>query len=92
MVCGRPDLAWQSGDNFINLLRERFLYESALRSFSLLHFGFKIFWQKYIGEKSVHEMLMKLTPGVNFIKLLFSYCSEKLKHIAVKKSLLIKIW
>ncbi len=39
-----------------------FLYESALRSFSLLHFGFVIFWQKDIGEKSSSKMLMKLTP------------------------------
>jgi len=25
------------------------------------------FWQKDIGKKSVHKMLMKLTLGVNFI-------------------------
>jgi hypothetical protein len=28
-----------------------------------LKFGFVIFWQKDIGAKAAHEMLVKLTPG-----------------------------
>jgi len=42
---------------------QAFLYQSALRSFSLLHFGFVIFWQNDIGKKSERKMLMKLTTG-----------------------------
>jgi len=53
-----------TGVNFINILCASFLYESASRSFSLLHFGFVIFWQKDIGKKIEHKMLMKLTTDV----------------------------
>jgi hypothetical protein len=28
-------------------------------------FGFETFWQKFIGEKRVRKMLMKLTPESN---------------------------
>jgi hypothetical protein len=28
-----------------------------------LKFGFVIFWQKDIGAKAAHKMLVKLTPG-----------------------------
>jgi len=38
-----------------------FLYKSALHSFS--QFGFVIIWQKKIGAKAAHKMLMKLTTG-----------------------------
>ncbi len=41
-----------SGVNFINILRARFLNESALRIFSLAHFGF-IFFGKRISAKKV---------------------------------------
>jgi len=41
----------KTGVNFINILCSCFLDESALPSFSLLHFGFVIFWQKNIGKK-----------------------------------------
>jgi hypothetical protein len=58
------------GVNFINMLCMRFLYKSKLSSFSLVTFGLVIFWRKNIGVKGVHKMLMKLMPGVNFIKLL----------------------
>jgi len=51
-----------SGVNFINILRARFLYESASCNFSLVHFGFIFFWQKDIGEKSAHKTLMTLPP------------------------------
>jgi hypothetical protein len=37
-----------TGVNFINILCASFSYEKALRSFSLFHFGFVIFWQKDI--------------------------------------------
>jgi len=39
------------GVNCINILLEHFLDESALHSFSLVHFVFVNFWQKDIGEK-----------------------------------------
>jgi len=49
------------GVNFINILRARFLYQSAPRSFSQVHFGF-IFSGKRISAKKAHKkMLMKLT-------------------------------
>jgi len=41
-----------------------------LNSFSLIPFGFAIFWCQNIGKKSAHKMLMKLTPGVNFTNVL----------------------
>ncbi len=40
------------------ILRERFLYESALNSFSLVTFGKKAL----LYEKCAQKMLMKLTP------------------------------
>ncbi len=43
-----------------------FLYKSKLSSFSLITFGFAIFWHQNIGEKVVHKMLMKLTPGITW--------------------------
>jgi len=36
-------------------------------AFLCLHSGFEIFWQKNIGAKVAHKMLMKLNTGVNFI-------------------------
>jgi len=54
----------QQGGKNINILHARFLYESTLRSFSLVMFWL---WQKAFGkkahsyEKRVHKMLMKLT-------------------------------
>jgi len=47
-----------AGVNFINILCWHFWYESASCSFSLVCFGFVIFWQK-----SAHKMLMKLTTA-----------------------------
>jgi len=49
---------------FINILRAHFSYESKLSSFSLITFGFAIFWCQNIGEKVVHKLLMKLTADV----------------------------
>ena len=31
-----------------------------------LQLGFVFFWQKEIGPKAAHKMLMKLTQGINF--------------------------
>jgi len=41
----------------------RVLCGSKLSSFSLVTFGFVIFWCKNIGSKSTRKMLMKLTPA-----------------------------
>jgi len=30
-------------------------------------YGVVTFWHKNIGEKGVRKMLLKLTPGINFI-------------------------
>jgi hypothetical protein len=41
-------------------------------------FGFVIFWQKDLGAKAAHKMLVKLTTDVNFTNILqaaFSYKS-----------------
>jgi hypothetical protein len=59
---------WKPGVNFTNILRAAFSYKSFLHSFMCLQFGFVIFWQKYLGAKAAHKMLVKLTPGVNVIK------------------------
>jgi len=34
-------------------------------AFLLLQLGFVIFWQKNIGKKAAHKMLMKLNTGHN---------------------------
>jgi len=41
-------------------------------AFIFLQFGFVIFWQKNIGVKTTHKMLVKLTKGVNFTNMLCS--------------------
>jgi len=41
---------------------------------SLQH-GFVTFWQKDIGAKAVHKILMKLTTGVNFTNILWAIFS-----------------
>jgi len=37
--------------NFINILGSSFSLESKLNSFSLIMFGFAIFWRQNIGKK-----------------------------------------
>jgi len=54
------------GVNFINILRAHFSYKIELSSFSLVTFGFVIFWIQNIVTKFAHKMLMELTPGVLF--------------------------
>jgi len=52
------------GVNFINIFCAHSLYESELSSFSLITFGFAIFWCQNIGKKVARKMLIKLTPCV----------------------------
>jgi len=54
------------GANFINILHEAFLMKVLFEAFLLLQFGFVMFWQKYIGTKAVHKMLLKLSKSVDF--------------------------
>jgi len=51
-----------SGVNFNNILHAGFLYGSKLSSFSLITFGFAIFWRQNISKKVERKLLMKLTP------------------------------
>jgi hypothetical protein len=55
---------------FINILQTDFLYQSALRSFSLITVCLRDFWPKNIGTKTALKMLVKLTTGVDFINIL----------------------
>jgi hypothetical protein len=55
------------GVDFIYILHSRFLFESKLSSFSLVTFGFVIFWHKNISTKCALKMLMKLTLVAGFI-------------------------
>jgi len=48
-------------------------------AFLYLQFGFVIYWQKNIGAKAAHKMLMKLTTGLNFTNI-FQGVFFKLKH------------
>ncbi len=50
--------------NFTNILQATFSYQSSLRTFMCLQFGFVIFWQKDFGAKAANKMLVKLTPGL----------------------------
>ncbi len=55
-----------------------------------LLFGFVISCQKKISAKAVHEMLVKLTTGVNFINVLhtfFAHVDSKLAKNTVKSAL-----
>jgi hypothetical protein len=70
-----------------------FLNLSVLRSFTLIIIRLCDFWQKNIGAKAVHKMLMKLTAvGVNFINILqaaFSHADpESAKNVTVWSALL----
>jgi hypothetical protein len=44
-----------------------------------LQFGFVILWQKAFGAKAALKTLVKLTPGVNVIKLFFFVAEDKVK-------------
>jgi len=57
-----PRLGTGTRSHFINILWARFLYKSELSSFSLITFGFAIFWCQNIGKKIAFKMLMALTP------------------------------
>jgi len=61
-----------TGLNFTNILRAIFVER---KSFAQLFSNYS-FWQKNIGAKAAHKMLMKLTTGLNFTNILgasFSY-------------------
>jgi hypothetical protein len=47
----------------VNILQAVFSYQSSLRPFMCLQFGFVFFWRKDFGTKAAHKMLVKLTPG-----------------------------
>jgi len=51
----------------LSQFHQHFTLESKLSSFSLISFGFAIFWSQNIGKKNAHKMLMKLTPYVRII-------------------------
>ena len=48
------------------------MYERVTRSFSVLTDCVYIFWQKEIGKKAAHKMLVKMTPRLNLRKVLSS--------------------
>jgi hypothetical protein len=58
--------------NFTNILRDAFLHESVFRNFCALriNFCFKLVWQKEIGAKAEHKILVKLTSLDNFTNIL----------------------
>jgi len=51
------------GVNFINILRGRCLYKSALHSFSLVTFWLLQKYESTSVQETQLKMLMKLTPG-----------------------------
>ncbi len=63
----RPRLRRRTGDNFINILRARFLYENSFRSFPLALA--KVHMKAFCTKKCAHTMKMKLTKGDNFINI-----------------------
>jgi nucleoside recognition membrane protein YjiH len=52
-----------AGVNFTNILRAAFRVKAFCAAFMCLQFGFVMFWQKDLGTKAAHKMLVKLTPG-----------------------------
>jgi hypothetical protein len=79
------------GVNFINIFCAPSLYKSALRSFSLLHFGFIIFWRKDIGKKRARKMLMKLTPELSFFSFSNFFKVRHYSSVNRKASLRVKM-
>ena len=72
--------------------KQLFWKEVFCEVFLYLLFVFVLFWQKYTGKKDAHNMLVKLTTGVNFINMLtssfYTWRSQKRKKIV--KSLVEK--
>jgi hypothetical protein len=52
------------GVNFLNILRTPFLQIVLCAAFLCLELGIVIFWQKNIGAKAAHNMLMKLNTNI----------------------------
>jgi hypothetical protein len=49
--------------------RQLFHTKAFCAAFMCLQFELLIFWPKDFGAKAAHKLLVKLTPGVNLIKL-----------------------
>jgi hypothetical protein len=60
-----------SGANFTSILSSAFLHKVIPTDFLYLKFGFILFRHKKIGGKAVHQMLVKLTTGVDQISIFF---------------------
>ena len=60
-----PSFTFSPGITFTNILRAAFANKSVLCSFSVLVFVFESFWQKEIGKKIAHKMLVKLALDWN---------------------------
>jgi hypothetical protein len=60
------------GVNFTIFYEQLFQTNVFCAAFMCLQFGFVICCQKDFGAKAAHKMLVKLTPGVNVIKLFLS--------------------
>ena len=58
---------FQSGLNFLHILRPTFPYESVMFSFSLLTVCLCIFLRKEIGVKAACKILVKLTTAAKTI-------------------------
>jgi len=60
------------------------LHKSKFCSFSLITFGFAIFWRQNIGKKLARKMLMKLTPGDPSYSHIFDYLRTQKPGITIK--------
>ena len=65
--------------NFINILPAAFLYKIVLCSFSILTVCVSIFFQKKIGKKAAHKLLVKLTTEEKH----FTMTLHKQWHLAI---------
>jgi len=59
-----------AGVNFINILQVSFCIKLFCKAFSYYSYWLYNFWQKSIGAKASHKLLVKLTTVVNFINVL----------------------
>jgi hypothetical protein len=50
--------------NFTNILQAAFSYKVLCAPFMCLQFRSVNFWQKELGAKAAHKMLVKLTSGL----------------------------
>ncbi len=60
---------WRPGVNFINILYGCLFHTKVFcAAFRQLHFGFVVFWRKYIGAKAARKMFMKLTSAFWYLR------------------------